>query len=113
MAGREALRYFEDEALMSEVKRKGQRMAECVESLASANADKGYAARGAGMIQALDVADGARGKEIAKRCFEAGLLVGPCGTGGKVIKLIPPLTIPDEDLDAGLKTLETIVREVA
>ena len=113
VAGREALRYFEDEALMSEVKRKGQRMAECVESLASANADKGYAARGAGMIQALDVADGARGKEIAKRCFEAGLLVGPCGTGGKVIKLIPPLTIPDEDLDAGLKTLETIVREVA
>lgn len=113
VAGREALRYFEDDALMSDVKRKGERMAQCVETLAKDHTDKGFAARGRGMIQALDVADGARGKEIAKRCFESGLLVGPCGTGGKVIKLIPPLTIPDDDLEAGLQTLETIVREVA
>ncbi len=113
VAGREALRYFEDDALMSDVKRKGERMAQCVETLAKDHTDKGFAARGRGMIQALDVADGTRGKEIAKRCFESGLLVGPCGTGGKVIKLIPPLTIPDDDLEAGLQTLETIVREVA
>lgn len=113
IAGREALRYFEDDGLMNEVKRKGQRMADCVQRLADDFAAKGFAARGRGMIQALDVVDGARGKAIAQRCFESGLLVGPCGTGGRVIKLIPPLTIPDDDLDAGLQTLDSIVREVA
>ncbi len=113
VAGREALRYFEDDGLMNEVKSKGERMAACVQQLADDYADKGFQARGRGMIQALDVVDGTLGKAIAQRSFESGLLVGPCGTGGRVIKLIPPLTIPDDDLDAGLQTLDSIVREVA
>jgi len=53
-------------------------------------------------MQALDVNDGALAKDIANDCFEHGMLFGPCGVGGAVLKLIPPLTIPDEDLQAGL-----------
>jgi diaminobutyrate-2-oxoglutarate transaminase len=68
--------------------------------------------RGKGMIQALDIGDGPTAKEIARVCFDAGLLVGPCGTGGRVIKLIPPLTTPDADLDEGLTILGDSVRKV-
>jgi diaminobutyrate-2-oxoglutarate transaminase len=61
--------------------------------------------RGKGMIYGIDVASGDHAKEIVSECFNAGLLVSACGTGGRVIKLIPPLTIPEKDLQEGLAIL--------
>jgi len=110
VAGAEALRYFEDEVLMDEVKAKGAEMRARLESLAAAFPAQQLDVRGKGMLQALDVADGALAKAIAFACFEAGLLVGPCGSGGRVLKLIPPLTIPWEDLRQGLDIFETVTR---
>ncbi len=58
------------------------------------------------MMQALDVGDGDLAKRIASTAFESGLLIGACGTGGRTLKLIPPLTIPEADLAEGLDILE-------
>jgi diaminobutyrate-2-oxoglutarate transaminase len=65
--------------------------------------------RGRGMMQGLDVVDGALAKATQDASFQNGLLIGPCGSGGRVIKLIPPLTIPDDDLAEGLDILEKAV----
>lgn len=105
VAGREALRYFENDTLMAEVRTKGEKMKTHIEGIAARYQQHGFAVRGRGMMQGLDVVDGARAKAMAKTCFDNGLLIGPCGTGGRVLKLIPPLTIPDSDLDEGLKLL--------
>lgn len=102
VAGREALRYFEDDTLMAETRRKGDIMAKHLSGIAKKYATKGFNARGKGMMQALDIADGALAKAIARDCFDHGMLFGPCGVGGGVLKLIPPLTIPDSDLLEGL-----------
>ncbi|MGF0117327.1 aspartate aminotransferase family protein [Promicromonospora sp. Marseille-Q5078] len=110
VAGREALTYFEDDALMTEVRAKSARMEDALHELAEVGRDRGFAVRGRGMIQALDVVDGALAKAVATRCFETGLLIGPCGSGGRVLKLIPPLTIPDDDLAEGLEILGRAVR---
>jgi len=109
VAGREGLRYFEDDQLMKETRRKGEIMARHLEGIAQKYAAKGFSVRGKGMMQALDIGDGALAKAIARDCFEHGMLFGPCGVGGAVIKLIPPLTIPDEDLQAGLQILSEAV----
>jgi diaminobutyrate-2-oxoglutarate transaminase len=110
IAGREALRYFEDDELMSETRRKGKLMAQCLDGIATQYADKGFVVRGKGMMQGLDIGDGALGKAIANDCFENGMLFGPCGVGGSVLKLIPPLTIPDEDLTQGLAIFSDAVK---
>jgi len=110
VAGREALTYFEDDVLMTEVRAKAARMEDALRGLAEAGADRGFVVRGRGMIQGLDVVDGALAKAVATRCFETGLLIGPCGSGGRVLKLIPPLTIPDDDLAEGLEILGQAVR---
>lgn len=102
VAGAEALRYFEDESLMGEVRQKGAAMREALETIASGHPAHGLKVRGRGMMQALDMGDGAIAKKIAATCFDSGLLIGPCGTGGRVLKLIPPLTIPADDLAEGL-----------
>lgn len=112
VAGREALRYFEDDQLMQLTRQRGEMIHQRLQALATRFAEAGFAARGRGMIQALDVADGARAKAIARECFDTGLLLSPCGAGGRVIKLIPPLTIPDDDLDTGLTRLETAITKV-
>jgi diaminobutyrate-2-oxoglutarate transaminase len=65
------------------------------------------------MMQALDVREGALAAKVQAEAFKAGLLIGPCGTEGRVIKLIPPLTIPDEDLDEGLAILEKAIAGAA
>ncbi len=113
VAGREALRYFEDDVLLADTRRKGSIMAEHLQGIADQYAAKGFSVRGKGMMQALDLGDGDLAKAIARDCFEHGMLFGPCGVGGAVIKLIPPLTIPDDDLQAGLQILtEAIDRQL-
>ncbi|MDO8145396.1 MULTISPECIES: aspartate aminotransferase family protein [unclassified Isoptericola] len=108
VAGRVALEYFDDDELMNQVAAKRETMTAVLDDLA-AGSDGRFEVRGRGMMQGLDIGDGALAKAIAKKCFDDGLLIGPCGTGGRVLKLIPPLTIPDADLDEGLEILAKAV----
>jgi 4-aminobutyrate aminotransferase-like enzyme len=48
---------------------------------------------------------------IATNALARGLLLLSCGVDGNVIRLIPPLTIPEAELDAGLDILEAAMRE--
>lgn len=113
VAGREALRYFDDDQLLSETRRKGEIMRLALQKIVEAYADKCFSVRGKGMMQAIDIQDGTLAKAIANDCFEHGMLFGPCGIGGAVLKLIPPLTIPDEELHQGLIILkEAFTRQV-
>ncbi|MBI1318430.1 MAG: aminotransferase class III-fold pyridoxal phosphate-dependent enzyme [Candidatus Hydrogenedens sp.] len=109
VAGREALRYFMDDTFMGNVRDKGERMRAFLQGIAEKHSGRGFDVRGSGMMQAIDIGDGATAKAIATACFESGLLIGPCGSGGRVLKLIPPLTIPDDDLNEGLSLLAKAV----
>ncbi|MBD8080688.1 aspartate aminotransferase family protein [Cellulosimicrobium arenosum] len=109
VAGREALTYFHDDELMTQVRTKGERIASVLKSVAD-ETDRGFDVRGRGMIWGLDVGDGAIAKAATATCFDNGMLIGPCGSGGRVLKLIPPLTIPDDDLEEGLQILTEAVR---
>jgi diaminobutyrate-2-oxoglutarate transaminase len=105
IAGAEALTYFEDDQLMAEVRAHGEVMSERLSALAK-KTNRSFAVRGKGMIQAIDVMDGSLAKRVAQTCFEHGLLFFPCGSGGRVLKLIPPLTISTKDLHEGLVIFE-------
>lgn len=113
VAGKEALSYFHDDTLMKQVKEKGRVMLEYLQPLESDQIQ----IRGKGMILGIDIGDGALTKKIVDGCFKQGLLIASCGTGGRVIKLIPPLTIPEEDLKQGLQilmsTVQTVMEEAA
>jgi len=112
IAGSEALSYFDDDTLMAEVRKKGARMRARLEALNNEMGGDPGLVRGRGMMQALDVQDGAIAKAITKACFDGGMLLCPCGTGGQVMKLIPPLTISEEDLEHGLDIFEAAVNQV-
>ena len=102
VAGKQAISYFENNELMDEVKEKAKVMENALQPLAEHEA---VHIRGKGMILGLDVGDGEKAKAIVSECFKEGLMVASCGIGGRVIKLIPPLTIPEKDLQKGLDIL--------
>ncbi|MGB3373024.1 MAG: 4-aminobutyrate--2-oxoglutarate transaminase [Rhodococcus sp. (in: high G+C Gram-positive bacteria)] len=52
-------------------------------------------------------------KAVAALALEAGVIVLTCGTYGNVIRLLPPLVIPDELLDEALDILQESIRTVA
>jgi diaminobutyrate-2-oxoglutarate transaminase len=49
---------------------------------------------------------------VSAAAFEAGLLAETAGPRGQVVKLLPPLTISDAELDEGLSILDGAVRAV-
>ena len=59
--------------------------------------------RGAGLMWGLDV-DEAVAQAIVEAALDHGLIINR--TAGTVIRLLPPLTIGDDDIDAGLARLD-------
>ncbi len=64
--------------------------------------------RGSGPMLAFEFAEQSsdRAKAVVAEAFDRGLILLSCGLDGNVIRLLPPLTISDADLDEGLAILE-------
>lgn len=103
VAGDQSLSYFDDDELMQTVKKHGAMMNDALRPLADRHPQVNVT--GKGMILGLDVGSGERAKKIVDQCFDSGLMIASCGTGGRVVKLIPPLTTPKADLEEGLDIL--------
>jgi 4-aminobutyrate aminotransferase len=72
--------------------------------------------RGLGLMIGLEFMQaGSPGTRLVERittnALARGLLLLSCGIDGNVIRLIPPLTIPESELEAGLDILEAALRE--
>ncbi len=86
--------------------RLGDGLAEIVEA---AGPDRVLAARGRGLLRGLAMKE-APGP-IIDACRERGVLV--ISAGGNVLRLAPPLTVSEDELDLGLRVLREVVLEVA
>jgi 4-aminobutyrate aminotransferase/(S)-3-amino-2-methylpropionate transaminase len=78
-----------------------------LDDLASRTDDIGEV-RGLGAMLALELAERSpeRAKEITVAAREQGMLLLSCGLYGNVIRLLPPLSVSDEELERGLGILE-------
>lgn len=68
-------------------------------------AEQPYPVRGVGLMIGIEFPDGKTAKTVVERCLQNRLLVLTCGKDDNVIRLVPPLTISDEDLKFGLNIL--------
>jgi 4-aminobutyrate aminotransferase/(S)-3-amino-2-methylpropionate transaminase len=69
--------------------------------------------RGLGPMLAIEVSDSARATATLAAARSRGLLLLTCGLYGNVIRLLPPLTLSDDDAALGLDILEAALRESA
>ena len=61
--------------------------------------------RGVGLMLAVELDSRNAAEAVQARCFDEGMLVLTCGPESNVLRLIPPLTITDVELDLALRIL--------
>ena len=85
----------------------GEKLRAGLERIAAGRPEIGEV-RGLGPMLAFELAEQSadRAKAVVAAAFERGLILLSCGLRGNVIRLLPPLTLQDAELDEGLAILE-------
>ncbi len=107
-----ALDFWADKQLERDTERKAAKVSERLKALVRRIPVQAEA-RGRGLIQGIEFADAALAAECSKRAFEQGLIIETAGVDDQVLKLLPPLMIPEADLEEGLRIIEAVVSAVA
>ena len=103
-------RFWQDDRLTGEVRTKGAEVRRFLETLAEDLGELRTRIRGRGLIQGIEFVDRPDlAERISRQAFERGLIVETAGANAQVLKVLPPLTIPEESLRRGLE----IIRESA
>ncbi|MFB8279462.1 diaminobutyrate--2-oxoglutarate transaminase [Nocardia colli] len=102
--------YWSDGTLQASTLAKGERVARTLGELA--DNIPGLSTRGRGLVQGVVFDDASQASKVCQVAFERGLLVETSGSTDEVVKLLPPLTITDQELDHGLGILTGAVDTV-
>ncbi|QIS18315.1 diaminobutyrate--2-oxoglutarate transaminase [Nocardia terpenica] len=102
--------YWCDGRLEESTAAKGERIRRSFADLAQAY--EGVSTRGRGLVHGLVFDDASDAGKVGRFAFEQGLLVETAGAEDEVVKLLPPLTITDDELDHGLTILGRAVGAV-
>ena len=66
--------------------------------------------RGIGLMVGVELADKAVTERVCRTCLDHGVIVLACGPDENVLRLVPPLTITDDEIDHGLAVLCAAIR---
>lgn len=93
---------LDDDALRA-VREKGDYLRKNIEAMGGCVAGT----RGLGLMIGVGLKEGFVNREVAAKLMDAGLLV--LTAGNNMIRLLPPLTISQEEMDAGLAILRAVL----
>jgi diaminobutyrate-2-oxoglutarate transaminase len=106
VAATAALRhYWRDDGLMRQVAVKAGVVRSRLDRLRQVHATAGFTVRGRGLMQGLHCPDPALAARISALAWGDGLIIERSGPEDEVVKVMPPLTISDDELGRGLDIL--------
>jgi diaminobutyrate-2-oxoglutarate transaminase len=103
--------YWSDDTLEKGTLAKGNRVEQVLEELAG-EAPGQLEAKGRGLARGLSFTQEELADKAAAECFQRGMLMETAGPHSEVAKLMPALTITDEELNEGLDIFSEAVRTV-
>lgn len=104
-----SLRFWETDELERDTTRKSAIVREALDHMLATYPALAGEVRGSGLLLGLATGPAGLAAAICREACAQGLLVETTGPGDDVVKLMPPLTISEADLRAGLARLETAV----
>ena len=104
--------YWSDGEFQRQCAAKSELVAAALAALCDKYAGHGLACRGRGLIWGLEFAAPGAARQVCDTAFQLCLLVEAAGPREEVVKLMPPLTASDDELQQGLDLLGEAVREV-
>ncbi len=108
-----ALDYWRTAEFAEAVQLKSSVVAERLWEMALVRPGLNAEVRGRGLMQGLDLGVDGLAVEVARRAFDAGLVIETSGPADRVLKLLPPLTISLDDLAFGLDVIEDVLDAAA
>ena len=108
-----ALDYWRSSELAEQVEVKGAFVADRLLEIAMLHPGVDTEVRGRGLMQGLDLGEDGLAREVARLAFDEGLVIETAGPGGRVLKVMPPLTISLDDLAFGLDVIESALDAAA
>lgn len=112
VASRAVLNYWRDDVLSNHIAENATTILHRLQLISEKLANTPVSIRGKGMVWGIDTGDEPWASEVCKKAFENGLMIETSGANDQVIKLLPPLTISNEDLLLGLEILEQSIESV-
>lgn len=113
VTARAALEHFwTDDAFATEVQRKSELLQRELKAIA-AKYNVVERVKGRGMMQGLDVGDGAVADRVVRAAFQSGLIIETSGARGEIVKVLAPLTISDSEFTSGLRVLSEAIGRAA
>lgn len=109
VAAKAGLEFMLDNHIEAEVQRKHKIVADFMDAQVR---PLGLEVRGIGLIWGVQMATGDASLAVSRACFEKGLIIERAGRDNNVVKLMPALTIPDDQLTRGLDIILESIKEV-
>ncbi len=110
----EALRVFDEEQFVARTTTNSAAINESFQATVLP-LDQRINVRGIGMMWGIDLggidATGALAKAVSQQCFADGLIIERVGRNDVVLKVLPPLTINNEDLATGLRIIASAIKQ--
>jgi len=104
--------FWTDDALETSTIAKGERVREQLDKIAADTQSVELEVKGRGLARGLKFAEPELAGQACAAAFKQGLLMETAGPRSEVMKLMPPLTVTDDELEEGLVTVTEAVREV-
>jgi diaminobutyrate-2-oxoglutarate transaminase len=108
VAATAALEFWEDPAFLAQLDDSARRLQDFGASIVKI--DPSVRIRGRGMVLGIDLGEAGgpdRAAAAQRECFDRGLILERCGREDEVLKLMPPLTVDGDVLQAGLDIVES------
>jgi diaminobutyrate-2-oxoglutarate transaminase len=109
----EALRvYWSDDELEKSTRAKGEHIGTAFNGVVETYPEANLLAKGRGLARGLEFASGELAGKVCAAAFQRGLLMETSGPDGEVMKLLPPLTLTEDELSEGLDIVAESVKSV-
>lgn len=102
-------KFWNDESFELQVQRQSRLVRDRLDDIASLVPDARV--KGRGMILGIDLRSAELAALVQRSCVEQGLIIECCGPRDEVLKLLAPLTTPDEILHRGLDIVNDAARQ--
>ncbi|MDX9716214.1 MAG: diaminobutyrate--2-oxoglutarate transaminase [Thauera sp.] len=100
-----ALKFWQDGLLTEDVGRKAELVEKRLANIVAKHVPDARV-RGCGLIWGIEFDDAQLATRISQACFKRGLIIETAGIDDQVLKLLPSLTIAEEELRHGLDVIE-------
>jgi diaminobutyrate-2-oxoglutarate transaminase len=106
-----ALQYWANDQLSQDVARKAKQVERHLHRLRDTYAPDAQV-RGRGLIWGIEFSDPQLASRISQACFGKGLIIETAGIEDQVLKLLPSLTMGEQELSLGLQIIEAALKSL-